>query len=237
MNRNLSKLLQSLAGVVMLSMASLSMAASYTYDFDADENERGGQPLNFGDLNVYGGHLIDNGSYVELESAYAYLDAGTKSGLGVCKGSVDNSAGGGSPSANKCFTSTGGWASSDDNMQVNEVLGFVFDAAKIISNVGINGAHEDMPDGTKILVWTDTGGFDLLEVIAGKISLGFELTEMAIFGPLGGWYANQWKWGRGTTADQLYIAGINAVPIPAAAWLFGSALLGLTGLRRRKMAV
>ena len=47
MNRNLSKLLQSLAGVVVLSMAILSMAASYTYDFDADENERGGQPLNF----------------------------------------------------------------------------------------------------------------------------------------------------------------------------------------------
>ena len=83
MNRNQSKLLQSLAGVVMLSMASLSMAASYTYAFDADNNERGGQPLNFGDLNVYGGHLIDNGSYVELESAYAYLDAGTKAGLGV----------------------------------------------------------------------------------------------------------------------------------------------------------
>ena len=53
MNRNLSKLLQSLAGAVVLSMASLSMAASYTYDFDGDENERGGQPLNFGDLNVY----------------------------------------------------------------------------------------------------------------------------------------------------------------------------------------
>ncbi len=48
MNRNLSKLLQSLAGAVVLSMASMSMAATYTYDFDADENERGGQPLNFG---------------------------------------------------------------------------------------------------------------------------------------------------------------------------------------------
>ena len=47
MNRNLSKLLQSLAGVVIFSMASLSMAATYTYDFDADEHERGGQPLVF----------------------------------------------------------------------------------------------------------------------------------------------------------------------------------------------
>ena len=82
MNRNLSKLLQSLAGVVVLSMASLSMAASYTYDFDADENERGGQPLNFGDLNVYGGVLVDGGR-PSIVGGNAYLDAGTKSGLGV----------------------------------------------------------------------------------------------------------------------------------------------------------
>ena len=34
----------------------------------------------------------------------------------------------------------------------------------------------------------------------------------------------------------LYVAGINEVPLPAAAWLFGSALLGLAGLRRRKIA-
>ena len=52
MNRNLSKLLQSLAGMVMLSVASLSMAATYTYDFDADEHEHGGQPLVFGDLST-----------------------------------------------------------------------------------------------------------------------------------------------------------------------------------------
>ena len=43
------------------------------------------------------------------------------------------------------------------------------------------------------------------------------------------------KYGRGTTTD-LYVAGINEVPIPAAVWLFGSALLGLTGMRRRKIA-
>ena len=226
MKRNLSKLLQSLAGAVVLSMASLSMAATYTYDFDADENERGGQPLNFGDLNVYGARLIDNGSYVEVESANAYLDSGKKAGLGVCGTLLDQQASGG----NWCNPG------SDDNMQENEVLGFVFDSEKIISNVGVHGPHEDLADGTKVLIWTDTNGFDLLSVVAGKINLGFELTEMAIFGPLGGWYANQFKFGRGTTADQLYVAGINAVPIPAAAWLFGSALQGLTGLRRRKVA-
>jgi hypothetical protein len=50
--------------------------------------------------------------------ANAYLDAGTKSGLGVCREKVDNGAGG--PAANKCFTHGGGYAGSDDNLQVNE---------------------------------------------------------------------------------------------------------------------
>lgn len=226
MNRNLSKLLQSLAGVVLMSLASFSMAATYDYDFDADENERGGQPLNFGDLNVYGARLIDNGQRPEIGRAYPYLDSGNKAGLGVCGELLAQQQG-----TNWCNPS------SDDNMQTNEVLGFVFDSEKKISDVGINGAHTDLADGTKIMIWSDTNGFQLLSMLAGKISLDFNLTEMAIFGPLGGWYANQFKWGQGTTANQLYVAGINEVPIPAAAWLFGSALLGLTGLRRRKVAV
>ena len=241
MNRNLSKLLQSLAGMVMLSVASLSMAATYTYDFDADEHERGGQPLVFGDLSVYGGLLVDGVAPdydPSVMSAHAYLDAGTMSGLGVCREKVDNGAGG--PAANKCFTDSGGYAGSDDNLQINEVLGFVFDSSKKISDVGIWGKHAPVPDGTKVLIWTDTGGFDLLDVVADKITLGFELTKMAIFGTMSDWYKGfmEKNFRIGTTnIDELYVAGINAVPIPAAVWLFGSALLGLTGLRRRKVAV
>ena len=237
MNRNLSKLLQSLAGAVVLSMASLSMAASYMYDFDGDENERGGQPLNFGDLNVYGGLLVD-GARPSVVAANAYLDAGPKAGIGVCRGVVNNA---GSASANKCFKADGTTAAAgDDNMQKNEVLGFVFDAAKTIASVGINGAHADVAPKTQVLIWTDTQGFDLLTVMAGKITLGFKLTEMAIFGSMSDFYtAYMAKYHNiGTTsANALYIAGINEVPIPAAVWLFGSALLGLTGLRRRKVAV
>jgi hypothetical protein len=35
-------------------------------------------------------------------------------------------------------------------------------------------------------------------------------------------------------ANDYSLAGINAVPIPAAAWLFGSALIGLVGVKRRQ---
>ena len=209
------KLLQFLAGVLLLSSASLSMAATYDYDFDGDENERGGQPLNFGDLNVYG--------YKDGREAAAYLDSGSLAGMGVC-GELSSQLQTGT--SNKCNPS------SDDNLQAGEVLEFVFDAAKGVANVGINGPHVSA-DGETVRIWTDTGGWDDLVVASGKITLGFYLTTLKVFGTLTGWAAD--KWGPGTTSE-LYVAGINEVPLPAAAWLFGSALFGLAGLRRRKVS-
>jgi hypothetical protein len=210
MTRSFVKLLQLCAGVVALSMASLSMAATYDYDFDADENERGAQPLNFGDLNVYG--------YKDGRSANAYLDSGNLAGLGVCGTLLDQQDG-----TNWCNPA------SDDNLQVDEMLEFIFDNAKKISVVGINGAHKHA-NGEWVSIWTDTQGWDYLQIAADRITLGFYLTTLKIFG--------KGDFGfKAETTDNLYVAGINEVPIPAAAWLFGSALLGLTGLRRRKVKV
>jgi hypothetical protein len=52
-------------------------------------------------------------------------------------------------------------------------------------------------------------------------------------------YENTWWWGddapeTGTLA--VTVEAPSAVPIPAAAWLFGSAILGLLGIARRKKA-
>jgi hypothetical protein len=45
----------------------------------------------------------------------------------------------------------------------------------------------------------------------------------------------QWTWGDGASADSYTLnIGANAVPVPAAAWLFGSALIGLVGIKRKK---
>ena len=43
----------------------------------------------------------------------------------------------------------------------------------------------------------------------------------------------EWTWGTGATADS-FTVNIGAVPVPAAVWLFGSGLIGLVGLARRK---
>jgi hypothetical protein len=195
MKMSYRKLLQSFAGLVLLSSASFSMAATYDYDFDADEAERGAQPLNFGDLNVYG--------YKNGAEANAYLDSGVKAGIGVCGKLLSEQQG-----TNWCNPA------SDDNLQANEVLKFVFDAAKKVSVVGINGPHISA-NGQWVRIWTDTQGWDLLQVASDKITLGFYLTTLKVFGTMTGAMAE--KYGRGTTTD-LYVAGINEVPIPAAVW-------------------
>jgi hypothetical protein len=48
-----------------------------------------------------------------------------------------------------------------------------------------------------------------------------------------------WTWGRDNTADSLTlnVGSLNPVPVPAAVWLFGTALIGFIGMsRRRKVA-
>jgi hypothetical protein len=43
----------------------------------------------------------------------------------------------------------------------------------------------------------------------------------------------EWTWGSGASFDS-FTLNVSAVPVPAAVWLFGSGLLGLVGVARRK---
>ena len=45
-------------------------------------------------------------------------------------------------------------------------------------------------------------------------------------------YDINWEWD----ASDRPLVGVSAIPVPAAAWLFGSGLLGLIGIARRKQA-
>jgi len=60
------------------------------------------------------------------------------------------------------------------------------------------------------------------------LSLAFENISYAIFGTIGGLYKNS------VYADNFtYTANVSEVPLPAAAWLFASGLMGFTAMRRR----
>jgi hypothetical protein len=56
-------------------------------------------------------------------------------------------------------------------------------------------------------------------------------TSLATIGLTPGSY--EWTWGSGANVDS-FTLNVGAVPVPAAVWLFGSGLLGLVGVARRK---
>ena len=45
-------------------------------------------------------------------------------------------------------------------------------------------------------------------------------------------YDINWEWD----ASDRPLVGVSAIPVPAAAWLFGSGLLGMIGIARRRKA-
>lgn len=60
------------------------------------------------------------------------------------------------------------------------------------------------------------------------LSLAFEDISYAIFGTIGGQFKNS------VYADNFtYTPSVSEVPVPAAAWLFASGLMGFTAMRRR----
>ncbi len=71
---------------------------------------------------------------------------------------------------------------------------------------------------------------------SGASLAGSAVVSGATFASLGltpGTY--EWTWGDGASADSYTLnIGANPVPVPAAAWLFGSALAGLLVVRREQ---
>ena len=86
--------------------------------------------------------------------------------------------------------------------------------------------------------WTNGGSQTVLwlapDYVSGAVMTSSATAFSRTFASLGitpGSYV--WTWGTGATADS-FTLNVGAVPVPAAAWLFGSGLLGLVGVARRK---
>ena len=80
--------------------------------------------------------------------------------------------------------------------------------------------------------WT-TISYDLGLVPVGATAAFLEIVQA--IGPIGtGPGGENWLAGE-IFVDDVYL-GVAAVPVPAAAWLFGSGLVGLIGLARRRKA-
>ena len=99
--------------------------------------------------------------------------------------------------------------------------------------------------------WNGLSGLNNLTLAAGTYWVAFEVSGSNSFSgymasgtstPLttSAWYDSTSTSGYKTQASNLdlgvQISGVAAVPVPASVWLFGSALLGLFGVRKSKQA-
>ena len=182
-------------------------AASFDFAAIANMGEYGAPSIGFTD----GGITVT----ATAPGANAYLDAGN-AGLGVCQ--VLGGTGG-----DQCVPG------NDDNIESGENLVLTFNGEIELTEFSfVNGAHQ--------LDFTD-GFFSLF--IDGIAAFTNEALANGVFGVFtGSWIGTEFSFvntsaDENNTAQQFYLSGVTAVPVPAALFLFAPALLGFMGLRRK----
>ena len=201
---------------------SFSSAGAAIFDFaaiaDGDDSyglmggEQGAASLTFtkDGLSVIatGFNGINNDNY------FAYLDA-DYAGLGVCQNITD---------ADQCTPS------SDDNVTFEETLKLVFNQkVTIASTTFVNGNHNTNFDGNfKLTIDGATETYSLINIF----EMDLTGTTFEFHNPNSGGDSDV------SNTKQFYINAldVSAVPVPATVWLFGSGLIGLVGIARRRVA-
>jgi len=203
------------AAVVTMILAP-SLAGAVTIDFAslANGHERGYTLFTHSEGSIT---LNASGQSADgLQNYYTYLDSGN-AGIGVCK------------QLTASFQCT---PSSDDNVTYNEQLRLDFGRSVTLSEITfVNGDHGTAFDGVFKLA-VDGGPaatYNLSNLFSTTLTgQTFDFINPNIAG--GSNVSNNY---------QFYISAVNvaAVPVPAAVWLFGSGLLGMAGISRRKHAI
>ena len=199
--------------VAVGAMNSSSAFATY-YDFDNPGAgfpvDVGGQPLIFGDLSVYG----FDGPTTE---ALAYLDVipANMGGMGVCHALS---------SENVCDPG------DDDNMRNDENLKFSLAGGEVFTSMELWGNHDEYDADT---VWIDAVGDGVLfsQVAVTNNAAGRGVVDLSAIAGL----TNMFR-VKSFGDQETYVANLTSVPIPAAAWLFGSALIGFASIARKRQA-
>jgi hypothetical protein len=246
-------------GVLLLGLSTSGQAM--TYDFAAEGNlheagystfnsadhsaiNHGGAPDMPGGLSITasnGGLTGDVGltnningdaNTLDYVGYYAYMDAKSNNpagvpedgGLGVCKEATGNCAG-----------------IADDNQTDGEFIHMVFDEVVNILSLNITGDHTAVNDGAELWysldggsMWyeTDIGGFHGMDLITATLTGSMDPDN---------WITKTLDYtivhGLQQPDAQMYLSSItvvSAVPLPAAVWLFGTALIGVVGFGKRR---
>lgn len=189
--------------------------------YGAADGEYGATTIDFYSDGIgltAGGTDVNTGAVYNayLDSSWNHSDGGGDGGLGVCK-----------------VLSSGAQCNpgSDDNVTLNESLNLVFDQQVTISQITFrNGEHNPW--------FADDAAFDLVidRGLTSELALNYSLAHIFDIPLLGTTF--DFMNTNSTDSDEyrFYISAmeVQPVPVPAAVWLFGSGLLGMVGVMRRK---
>ena len=205
---------------LFLGFSTASNAVSTTYDFAAEGNVHEAGYTLF-DTDMHGnnslGHNATNGLPGGLKITasdggsgvyYPYMDGHWKAdaGLGVCT-TVTNSCG------------------SDDNQMPGEYIHMVFSYVVDVLSLDIIGDHVPVVDNA-IFHYSLDQGLNWAQINFGT---GNSLIETLMITGVDKTFDYHIQDG------QMYLSAmtVSPVPVPAAFWLFGTALIGFVGLSRR----
>ena len=224
------------AGLLSTGAAS---AATASWDFGtlANGNEQGYveyvAPTSNGiALSAFGTTRVTSTGTVVSDpvAAFAYMDgysSGKPGGLGVCKVLT---------AGDQCSPS------NDDNLSVGEILRLEFSTLVRIDAMTLrDGDHNPLgssgPEGFKVSsvsdaalvavnAWATNGVADLSGLGANRVGTTFWIQTRILPDLV----------GSELEFDKIYLETltVTAVPVPAAAWLFGSGLMGLAGVARKR---
>ena len=202
----------------MASEAPRSAAGAAIYDFTAEGNRLEAGYTTF-ETGVTGANPMPTGLTITASdpdgAAYAYMegDSGGPGGLGVCSDLRANLT---------CDPN------SDDNQIAGETINIVATAGNEITSLTFTGNHDPVVDGTILLLTVDGGIQQEIDLYA--LSIG-DFAFLSLAGP-----ASSISYTL-KDAGEIYLTSLTTVPVPAAVWLFGTALIGFIGMGRRTSVV
>ena len=224
------------AGLLSTGAAS---AATASWDFGtlANGNEQGyveyvAPTINGIALSAFGTTRVTSTGDVVSDPvpAFAYMDgysSGKPGGLGVCKVLT---------AGDQCSPS------NDDNLSVGEILRLEFSTLVRIDAMTLrDGDHNPLGDNDGLEEFKVSSVSDA--VIAANASATNGVADLSGLGAnrVGTTFWIQTRIlpdlvGSELEFDKIYLETltVTAVPVPAAAWLFGSGLMGLAGVARKR---
>lgn len=210
---------------------SIRPSVGYGFDFNPVADFAGGASLRF--INTAGDNLAIN---VNTGAAVAGVVGNTASniGTGYSAAAYTNSTPNGSLGSTQLY-----YINSDTNTlnvhvpvaATETTPAATFNAPNIVTvgNLGL-GAGVDIVSADGFEIFSDSFAFAALTIVSNTPGLNDGATNL---------YSINLQTGQATLAGLFngtlrgLTAAPSAVPVPAAAWLFGSALLGLVGFRRK----